>query len=361
VNVESNSDIFARLVADATIRLRPGKLFSEPVKPLSLNFDKIEGMLLGLAVGDALGNTSEGMLPRSRRAVYGEIRDYLPNRHAGERAVGLPSDDTQMAFWTLEQLLLDGGLVPDNLAERFCRDRIFGIGGTVRQFIAAYTHGTPWHQAGPGSAGNGALMRIAPMCLDQLYDNADELWFDTALAAMLTHNDNCSIASCLALVRMLRGLLAMTTSPARDWWLDTWTETTHDLEDNTRYSPRGGRFTDFRGSAGEYVRQVVGDALAADLPVQEACNAWYSGAYLLETVPSVLYILSRHGHDPEEAIIRAVNDTKDNDTIAAIVGAAVGALHGKASLPARWIENLTGRTTYDDDGRIFELMEKLKK
>ena len=68
----------------------------------------------------------------------------------------------------------------------------------------------------------------------------------------------------------------------------------------------------------------------------DACNSWYSGAFLLETVPSVLYILERHGNDPEEAIVRAVNDTRDNDTVAAIVGAAVGALHGAIRLPERW-------------------------
>lgn len=39
-----------------------------------------------------------------------------------------------------------------------------------------------------------------------------------------------------------------------------------------------------------------------------------------------------------------MNDTRDNDTVAAIVGAAVGALHGKSALPARWIRNLLGRT-----------------
>jgi ADP-ribosylglycohydrolase len=74
-------------------------------------------------------------------------------------------------------------------------------------------------------------------------------------------------------------------------------------------------------------------------------------------VPSVIYILARHGHDPEEAIVRAVNDTKDNDTIAAIVGAAVGALHGKSQLPIRWLDTLLGRTGSDDDGRIFQLVE----
>jgi ADP-ribosylglycohydrolase len=59
---------------------------------------RIRGMLLGLAIGDALGNTSEGMLPDERKTRCGEIRDYLPNRHADGRRVGLPSDDTQLAF-----------------------------------------------------------------------------------------------------------------------------------------------------------------------------------------------------------------------------------------------------------------------
>ena len=54
-------------------------------------------------------------------------------------------------------------------------------------------------------------------------------------------------------------------------------------------------------------------------------------AYLLETVPSVLYAPMRYAGDPEEALVRSVNDAKDNDTVAAIVGAAVGALHGAAA------------------------------
>jgi ADP-ribosylglycohydrolase len=71
----------------------------------------------------------------------------------------------------------------------------------------------------------------------------------------------------------------------------------------------------------------------------------------------VLFILMRHGDDFEETVVRAVNETKDNDTIAAIVGAAAGALHGKKGIPRRWIENLSGRTTDRDDGRAFELID----
>ena len=62
----------------------------------------------------------------------------------------------------------------------------------------------------------------------------------------------------------------------------------------------------------------------------------------------------------EEAIVGAVNDTNDNDTIAAIVGAAVGAMHGKRAIPERWLKNLLGRTSYTDDGRVFELLRKAR-
>ena len=76
----------------------------------------------------------------------------------------------------------------------------------------------------------------------------------------------------------------------------------------------------------------------------------------------MLYILMRHADDSETAMVRAVNDTRDNDTIAAIVGAAVGALHGREALPSRWIENLPGRVTYvGQDGRVFELIEQARQ
>jgi hypothetical protein len=79
-------------------------------------FSKVRGMMLGLAVGDALWNMTESVLPDERIDAFIEIRDYLPNPYAGGRRVGLPTDDTQMAFWTLEQTLEDGELIPERLA-----------------------------------------------------------------------------------------------------------------------------------------------------------------------------------------------------------------------------------------------------
>jgi len=356
-----NRNIFQDLMATGELRLGAGPILAVTPEPLGPDFDfnRIEGMMLGLAVGDALGNTTESWLPRERRARFGEIRDYLPNRESGERT-GLPSDDTQLAFWTLEQILEDRNLVPERLAARFCQERILGIGGTVRGFIRNYRSGLPWYRCGPQSAGNGALMRIAPLIIPHLKTATPDLWVDTALAGMITHNDSGSIAACLAFVHLLWLLLHMEKEPEPEWWPRTYVAVARELEQST-YRPRGGAYPNFCGPIWQFVEKTVEAAYARGLSVLEAGEIWYSGAFLLETVPSFLYILMRHAHDPPEAIVRAVNDTKDNDTIAAIVGAAVGALHGRENLPLRWLAGLSGRTAAHDDGRVYELLAAAKR
>jgi ADP-ribosyl-[dinitrogen reductase] hydrolase len=341
-------------------------LFAQSPNPLpdTFEFSRVRGMLLGLAIGDSLGNTSEGVNPSQRRAAHGEIRDYLPNwrlRRQGmeEQRIGLPSDDTQLAFWTLEHLLEYGELVPDELAQTFASRHIFGIGQTVRGFLKNYQQEQPWHRCGVASAGNGALMRIAPMLVPHIRHPSPGLWKDAALCTMLTHNDAAAISSCVAFVALLWDLLAMDTPPENpEWWLDRYVEIAKPIEGAAVYRPRGGQHLGYAGSVSGFVDQYVRDAWRRKLDVREAGDSWYSGAYLLETVPSVLYILMCHAHDPEEAIVRAVNDTRDNDTIAAIVGAAVGALHGEDALPARWRHGLLGRTREADDGRVFDLLEQ---
>ena len=108
-----NRETLERLFESGAIDLDRGALFDEAplALPDDLDFGRVRGMMLGLAIGDALGNTSESLAPDHRRVVCGEVRDYLPNPFAGGARVGLPSDDTQLAFWTLEQMLADGALV----------------------------------------------------------------------------------------------------------------------------------------------------------------------------------------------------------------------------------------------------------
>lgn len=356
-----NVTLFEQWLSDGTIRLGRGKLLAVEPAPKRPHFDfgRVEGMMLGLAIGDSLGNSSESLPPSHRRQLFGEVRDYRP--HADHTEIrGYPSDDSQLAFWTLEQLVTDGAFLPERVAQRFAHGRIFGIGQTVRGFLRNLKSGVPWQQSGPESAGNGALMRIAPILVPHLRAGGRGLWADTVLAAMMTHNDRSSTATCLAFVAMLWDLLDMETTPAREWWLDRFVELAADLEGDTRYSPRGGRFADYRGPLWRYALEGVRRAEREGLSTVEACDAWYSGAYLMETLPCVLLILTRYADDPETAIIRAVNDTRDNDTAGAIVGAAVGALHGRSSLPERWVNGLSGRTAESDDGRMFQLLEQTR-
>ncbi len=91
----TNRETLEQLFCEGSISLVRGTIFDQTPAPLPAGFDvaKVEAMMLGMAVGDALGNTSEGQLLSVRRRRYGEIRDYLPNWYAENRPVGLPSDD----------------------------------------------------------------------------------------------------------------------------------------------------------------------------------------------------------------------------------------------------------------------------
>lgn len=355
-----NRQCLESLWAEGRMPIRRSPLFDRVPSGQVRDWSRVEGMLLGLAIGDALGNTTEGQSATGRAGERGEIRDYLPNWYADDRAVGLPSDDSQLAFWTVEHLVEHRGLDPAALARVFATRWIFGIGSAVRRSQAQMARGVAWQDAAPHSAGNGALMRIAPMVLPHLRTPSPFLWTDTALSARVTHNDSSAVAACLAFVewlwRFLTGLQAANSTE----WFETFVATVRALEGEATYRPRGGRLVGFEGTLSAFLARVMPDALDRNLSTLEASNGWYSGAFLLETVPCVLYILLRHGHDLEEAIVRAVNDTRDN-AVGAIVGAAVGALHGTDALPRRWRDGQLGRTAAADDGRVFELIEQARQ
>jgi ADP-ribosyl-[dinitrogen reductase] hydrolase len=359
-----NANLLHDLLEKKIIRLHDSQFLHMSPDPLPIDFDygKVEGMLLGTAVGDSLGATSEGKSPGERNQLYGEIRDYIPGSRSDNRAIGIPTDDTQLTFWTLKQLISDGGLIPDNLAKSFCKHHIVGIGNTVKSFLRNYKdENKPWYYSGLDSLGNGALMRISSIVVPYLKNPNQSMYADAAIDTMLTHNSYANISCCISFVAILWSLLGMKSVPEPVWWVEKYCETARDLEGNTEYYPQRSKYSAYKGSLFNYTEQVVKDALRRRLSTMEACEEWGSGANLFETVPSVLYILAQYAHNGEEAIIRAVNDTKDNDTIAAIIGAAVGALHGINGIPDRWIKGLTGRTSSSDDGQVFKLIVMAKK
>lgn len=339
--------------------------FMRPTKRMAgyMDASRVKGILVGAAIGDALGNTSESMTATERQAVYGEIRDYLPNPHADGRTVGLPSDDTQLTVWTLESLLAEGGPNLPALASAFQEHQLYGIGRSMRSFLGALKGidavGDVW-DARQRSAGNGALMRVAGAFLPHAWTLDGGMLQTVALTSALTHDHASSTAACVAFARILGEILWSGPYVPNGYFWETYVDAARQLE-GARCLRSRVPGDDFCGSVWELVARRVPALLEKGLPTAEACNSWYSGAFLLETVPTVLFILERYKDDPEEALVRAVMDTWDNDTVASIVGSVLGALHGEEAFPLRWRTKLLGRTSSDDDGRVESAFDRLRQ
>lgn len=83
----SSTTLLREVFSGNRIDIRQASFLSSSPNALPADFDfgRVEGMCLGLAIEDALGNTSEGMSAQSRKQRHGEIRDYLPHPYFGDR------------------------------------------------------------------------------------------------------------------------------------------------------------------------------------------------------------------------------------------------------------------------------------
>ena len=82
----------------------------------------------------------------------------------------------------------------------------------------------------------------------------------------------------------------------------------------------------------------------------------------VEAVPCALWIICISYREPEECLIRGVNMGGDADTVAAMIGDVVGALHGRKWIPARWYEHIEANSEENlGRGRDFaiDLAKKL--
>src|SRR5687768_8730110 len=142
--------------------------------------DHALGALLGLAVGDALGTTLE-FSSRDSRPLQTEMRGGGPF----QLKAGQWTDDTSMALALAESLAANSDFDPLDLMTRFvswyetgaysCTGTCFDIGVTTRQAIHRFkATGNPFAGSeNPRSAGNGSIMRLAPVALNSLGERAE--------------------------------------------------------------------------------------------------------------------------------------------------------------------------------------------
>ena len=278
---------------------------------------RFRGCLLGLACGDALGAPIEFMLPDN----FHPVTDF---RGGGAFNVkpGQWTDDTSMALCLADSLISCKGFDPRDQMDRYLRwyrdgylsstGACFDIGSTTRESLEQFSKtGEPF--CGPtteGTAGNGCLMRIAPVPMF-FFRNPDEACEKGALSARTTHGapeclDACRFFSWLV-VRALQG------------------ESKEDLMTPRRWpgSPLSAPVAAV--AAGSYARKE---------PPQIR-----STGYVVDSLEAALWAFHR-GSDFADSVRLAANLGYDTDTTAAICGQLAGAHHGEANIPSRWLREL---------------------
>jgi len=269
--------------------------------------ERLTGVLLGTAVGDALGLVCEGMSAKRIARRFGRLDRY----HLLGRT-GYVSDDTEQSA-LIAQSLARHPADPDRCVRAFRRSLLgwfwrlpWGIGmATVR---SSFKIMLGLRRSGVRSAGNGSAMRAAIVGAF-FHDRPDKrIAFGSALASV-THTDPRAVEGALFVAE----LVARGPEEARRVVTD----------------PTIGAALD---QAAELAKRSASTS--------EAAAALRTSGYVVHTVPFALYCYLRYGETPLLALQECIGAGGDTDSIAAILGAWLGARHGELGLPAHLIAEL---------------------
>jgi ADP-ribosyl-[dinitrogen reductase] hydrolase len=278
--------------------------------------DRVSGCLVGLAVGDALGAPLEFS---SRREVHSRFPQGLRDMIASSwRGKGEYTDDTQMALLIAESLLEQKGFVPRDLARRFelWARTAPDVGLQTRAVVtmARYLQdpescAARYYADRPDdSAGNGALMRCAPVALFCLH-SLEQLVELSRASSRLTHCDPKAQSSSVILNAWIRAAVCEGVRDGRREALAL-------IKENERFT---------------------WDRLMHIENYKEEDIA--SSGYTVHTLEAAAWsFLTTDSY--EEAVVRAANLGEDADTTAAVCGALAGAYYGYAAIPRQWRNQL---------------------
>ncbi|MDH3978318.1 MAG: ADP-ribosyl-[dinitrogen reductase] hydrolase [Gammaproteobacteria bacterium] len=289
-------------------------------RPAPLVFDHARAAYLGLAIGDALGATTEFMTPGEIKAKHKLHRKIIGGGWLYLKP-GQVTDDTEMSLALGKALLLAGQWDLKGIAENFLawmKSKPVDIGATCRRGIRDYMLKgqleVPYNE---WDAGNGAAMRMAPVALFTLGDFL--LLEEYAIKqAHLTHNHILSDAACVVIGCMVQqGILGTDR---------------HNLHETTRElvaEHPSFRFNNYRGNASPYV---------------------------VDTLQTVFHYLFSTANF-EECLIGVVNQGGDADTTGAIAGMIAGAFYGLDAIPARWLKKLNKEVKDEAENQTVRLVK----
>lgn len=290
--------------------------------------ERIEGGLIGLLVGDALGvpyefHPPESIPPADR--IEFEPPASFRRAHAGTPP-GTWSDDGAQALALLASLLDRGRLDLDDLGRRLLawRDRgewavdgrVFDVGLQTSQALRALRRGTPAAEAGPDGEhdnGNGSLMRVLPLALWHRGPDA-ELAADARVQSRVTHGHARAGACCA-----LYCLWARRTLEGVD---DPWAAAVASFRSVHTGEPR-----------------VLAELDTVIRPGDPPGGR--GGGYVVDCLRSARWAVEAGPY--EQAVKSAVSLGNDTDTTACVAGGIAGLRDGIAAIPERWRRALRGR------------------
>lgn len=303
--------------------------------------------MVGTAVGDALGMPVEGWPPDRIRETHGRLESMVEAR----LGAGTYTDDTQMALALGRSLRDRTRVVPEDVARAFLdhHDPDRGYGGGTTRVLRLLREGIPVDEAAErifegGSYGNGGAMRVAPVAV--AYHRDDEtLAAAVEKATRVTHAHPLGRAGALVQARAIAR--AMRTPEPEALEPRAFVEAVEegvpqDLDQDAR----------FRGALHEVRGLLDGDEPAAPERVADVLG---TDSRAFRSVPAALYAALVHRGSFREGVVYAVGLGGDTDTIGAMAGAILGALHGLEAVPGAWWEALEtgpdGREALADLGR----------
>jgi ADP-ribosyl-[dinitrogen reductase] hydrolase len=280
--------------------------------------DRFCGSLLGLAVGDAVGTAVE-FRPRGS---FQKVVDMTGGGPFGLRP-GQWTDDTSMALCLATSLITKKGFDPIDQMDRYLNwyqngylsstGRCFDIGNTVRYALDRYHRtGEPFSgNTSSNAAGNGSLMRLAPIPIYYFPDLENSLYFASE-SSRTTHG----AVECLEACQLFAEILFNAFSD-KDKEICLF---------NTTFKPA----TPTIGSItlGEYRNKKMSEIKGS--------------GYVVSSLEAALWCFY-HTDSFEDAILVSANLGDDADTTAAICGQIAGAYYGVNAIPERWLAKLMMR------------------
>ena len=285
--------------------------------------DRFRGCLLGLAAGDALGTTLEFKRPGSFEPIVDMVGGGPHRLQPGQW-----TDDTSMALCLTTSLVECGGFDAADQMQRYVRwwregylsstKSYFDIGNTVSAALSRFIeHGDPFAgSTDPYSAGNGSLMRLAPVPMYFSGDAAEAIAM-AADSSRTTHQAREAVDACRYFAGLLMGAL-------------------RGVDKETLLS---GGYCPVEGLwESDPLAEKIARVAEGSFKDRNPPDIRGTG-YVVDALEAALWAFHRSDGFREGALL-AVNLGDDADTTGAIYGQIAGAHYGAEAIPATWRDKL---------------------